>query len=161
MTGVTPGGLVSFISKMYGGRASDDAIFEQSNILNKLEANDAVMVDKGFRIDKLCQNKDIHLIRPPFKKENRQFSREEALMSAKIAEARVHIERSNQRLKVFKILGSKMPIGLVKKGEKIFTIIAAIVNLSSPILHNDKLFSKKQLKKNTNVSYIIIIVLLL
>ena len=59
-------------------------------------------------------------------------------MSAKIARARVHIERSNQRLKVFKVLGSKMPGGLVAHADKIMTIITAIVNMSSPILNTDK-----------------------
>ncbi|XP_046601942.1 uncharacterized protein LOC124295563 [Neodiprion lecontei] len=102
MTGVTPGGLLSYISSMYGGRSSDDAIFEQSKILDSLEKGEALMVDKGFRVDKLCKDRDITLIRPPFKKEKLQFSKEESRLSAKIARARVHIERSNQRLKVFK-----------------------------------------------------------
>ncbi|XP_046589297.1 uncharacterized protein LOC124293242 isoform X2 [Neodiprion lecontei] len=144
MTGVTPGGIISFISEMYGGRVSDDAIFEQSKILNYLEKGEAIMVDKGFRVDKLCKEKDIKLIRPPFKKEQLQFTREESRLNAKIARARVHVERSNQRLKVFKVLGSRMPIGLVKKGKEILTIIGAVVNLSSPILKDDKFLSEKE-----------------
>ena len=100
--------------------------------------NDAIMVDREFTADKLCKDHDIKLIRPPFLKEKLQFSKEEALLGAEIAKARVHIERSNQRLKTFKVLNCRMPIGLVKKGEQIFTIICGIVNLSSPILKNDK-----------------------
>lgn len=141
MTGVTPGGLLSYISPMYGGRSSDDAIFEQSNILIFLEKGEAIMVDKGFRVDKLCKDKDITLIRPPFKKDKQKFTEKESRLNAKIARARVHVERSNQRLKVFKVLGSRMPSGLVKKGKEILTIIGAIVNLSSPILSNDKFMS--------------------
>ena len=57
MTGVTPGGMISFVSKAYGGKISKDAIFEQSNILDLLEKGDAITVDKGFRIDKLCKKK--------------------------------------------------------------------------------------------------------
>lgn len=48
MTGVIPGGNISFISKPFGGRASDTAIFEQSGLVDLLEPNDGVMVDKGF-----------------------------------------------------------------------------------------------------------------
>ena len=59
-------------------------------------------------------------------------------MSANIASSRVHIERSNQRLKVFKVLGSKMPSGLFAHADKIMTVIAALVNMSSPILNIDK-----------------------
>ena len=40
MTGVTPGGMISFVSKAYGGKISDHAIFEQSNILDLLEKGD-------------------------------------------------------------------------------------------------------------------------
>ena len=57
MTGVTPGGMISFVSKAYGGKISEDAIFKQSNILYLFEKGDAIMVDKGFRIDKLCTKK--------------------------------------------------------------------------------------------------------
>lgn len=105
MTGVTPGEIISYISEMFGGKASDDAIFEQSKIIDRLEKGESIMVDKGFRVGKLCKNKDIKLIRPPFREKKRQFSQDQARLCAKIAKARVHIERANQRLKIFKVLG--------------------------------------------------------
>ncbi|XP_076621599.1 uncharacterized protein LOC143342003 [Colletes latitarsis] len=138
MTGVTPGGLICFISNTYGGRTSDNVIFEQSNIINYLEKNDNIMIDRRFTIDKLCKDNDIKLICPPFLREKTQLSKEEALFGTEIAKARVHIEQSNQRLKTFKILSYRMSSGLVKKDEQIFTIICDFVNLSSPILKHDK-----------------------
>jgi hypothetical protein len=36
MTDVSPTGLITFVSQAYGGRASDKAIFEQSNLIQKL-----------------------------------------------------------------------------------------------------------------------------
>ncbi|KAK0074250.1 hypothetical protein PV326_012601 [Microctonus aethiopoides] len=74
---------------------------------------------------KIMQKNDIKLIRPPFK-EDKQFSPEQARMNAEIARARVHIERSNQRLKVFKALRSKMPSGLVAYTDEVMTVITAI-----------------------------------
>lgn len=141
MTGVTSAGLISFISRAYGGKASDKVIFEQSNLINLLQKGEAIMVDKGFLIDNICLQNGIKLIRPTFLRKKTRFSKEEALLNVKIAKARVHIERTNQRLKTFKILSDKMPQGLISKVEQIFLIISAIVNLSSSIFKDDKFVS--------------------
>lgn len=134
LTAVSPGGLITFISEAYPGRSSDKAIFEQSKLIDKFDSNDSIMVDKGFLIDDICLQNNIQLIRPPFLQDKKQFSKNEALLNSKIAKARVHIERSNQRIKIFKILSSKLSSYLVGKVNKIFFIICTIVNLSSPIL---------------------------
>lgn len=62
------------------------------------------------------------LIRLPFLKNEVQFSEDDAIENADIANVRVHVERLNQRLKVFKILGSKISSCLIPKSEKIMTI---------------------------------------
>lgn len=138
MTGVSPAGHIIFVSSAYGGRVSDKVIFEQSDLVNLLEPGDAIMVDRGFLIDSVCQLNKWKLIRPPFLGQNKQFSKEESTYTAKVAAARVHIERSNQRLKVFKILGDTLPNCLLPVFEDIFTVICATVNLSAPILKSDK-----------------------
>ncbi|OXU21059.1 hypothetical protein TSAR_014565 [Trichomalopsis sarcophagae] len=58
---------------------------------------------------------------------------EESLLTAKIATARVYIERSNQRIKTFKILGSILPSTLMPLIEDIFIVICGTVNMSAPI----------------------------
>jgi len=138
LIGISPGGLITFISEPFGGRASDKAIFEQSGLINKMEHPDAVMVDKGFMIDDLCKQKKIEIIRSPFLKNKKQFSMDEALRSKDIASARVHIERINQRLKTFKILQNKFPWAHAHLSSDIMIIIGAICNLSPPIFSNDK-----------------------
>ncbi|XP_030758012.1 uncharacterized protein LOC115883742 [Sitophilus oryzae] len=143
MTGVSPGGLITYISKPYGGRASDKVIFEESNLISLLNPNrDAIMVDKGFVIDDICNLYKVKLIRPPFLRHKSQLSSEESILNAKIASARVHIERSNQRLKIFKILSGKLNWALVPMVEDIFIIISAITNLSSPILADTRFLSE-------------------
>jgi len=136
MTGVTPAGTISFVSRCYGGRFSDKAIFEQSNLFSLLEKDDRIMIDRGFFIDAQCKEHDIQIVRPPFLKNKSQLSVEEALLSQQIAKARVHIERSNQKLKVFNILKGRFPISLVHLCEDIFIIICGLVNVCSLILNN-------------------------
>ncbi|KAF0708357.1 THAP-type domain-containing protein [Aphis craccivora] len=54
LIGVSPGGLITYISQPYGGRTSDKSLFEQSGLIQKMSSSDAIMVDKGFLIDDLC-----------------------------------------------------------------------------------------------------------
>ncbi|KAJ8679723.1 hypothetical protein QAD02_015510 [Eretmocerus hayati] len=140
MTGVSPGGNMTFISKPYGGRYSDSAIFEQSGLVELLEPGDGVMVDKGFLIDEMCEMHRLCLIRPPFltKKNNRKFSAKESILTASIAKARVHVERFNQRIKVFDMLGGVYPISLLPIIGEVFNLVCGTVNLSSPIIDDEK-----------------------
>ena len=50
LTGVTPQGSVSFISKAWGGRVSDKHLTENSGILNNVLPVDIVLADRGFNI---------------------------------------------------------------------------------------------------------------
>lgn len=96
------------------------------------------MVDRGFKIDDLCNEKGVTLIRPPFLKGKSQFTKSEALFTKEIASARVHIERVNQRLKIFKILQNKFHWGHAHLAHDIMIIISGICNLSSPIFASNK-----------------------
>ncbi|CAN7940074.1 unnamed protein product [Ixodes hexagonus] len=103
MIGVSPGGLVTCVSQGYGGRASDKAIFEQSNLVEYLLPGiDSVVVDKGFLIEDVCEQCLVEVIRPPFLRQKKQLSKVEALQTKKIAAARAHVERAIQRIKIFK-----------------------------------------------------------
>lgn len=103
LIGISPAGLITFVSRAYGGRASDGKNFEQSNLVTKIEAGKSIMIDKGFHIDEVCNMYNVKIIRPPFLQKN-QLSEEEAKLNLQIARAKVHIERANQRIKNFKIL---------------------------------------------------------
>ena len=51
---IAPSGLITNISKAYGGRASDKFIVNHSGILQKLDFRHSVMVDRGYKIEKEC-----------------------------------------------------------------------------------------------------------
>ena len=56
LTGVSPAGLITFVSKGYGGWSSVKAIFSQIDLIYKLEPRrDRVMVNKGFLLDDICK----------------------------------------------------------------------------------------------------------
>lgn len=139
LVGVTPSGMISFISKGFGGRASDKHIVVRSKLLEKMNPNDAIMVDKGFLIANECAQYGVKLIRPPFfRKEKQQFSAIETHNTSLIAAARVHVERTIQRLKIFNILKGPIPRSLIPYMNCIMVVLSGIVNLSTPILGPDK-----------------------
>lgn len=66
LIGITPSGLINFVSKLWGGNASDRHITKESGLLGLLEKDDLVMADRGFVIRDLCLQKDADLVIPPF-----------------------------------------------------------------------------------------------
>ena len=50
LIGITPQGTICFISKGWGGRASDQHITENSKFLKYVVYNDVIMADRGFNI---------------------------------------------------------------------------------------------------------------
>ena len=106
---VTPSGLISHCSAAFGGRASDKVITKHTGVYDKCDPGDGIMVDKGYHIEEECENNMLVLIPPPFLRNNRTFTRAESVQCCKIARARVHVERVNQRVRLFNILKNKGP----------------------------------------------------
>ena len=48
LIGCTPNGALSFASKVYGGCISDKELTKRSGLLEKLQAGDTIMADRGF-----------------------------------------------------------------------------------------------------------------
>lgn len=97
------------------------------------------MVDKGFSIEAECADNYIQLYIPPKLGKNKQLSTSEVTSTVEIAAARVHVERCIQRIKLFKILKSKISQKMAPYMDEVFQIICGLVNLSESII-NDKRF---------------------
>ena len=74
LIGVTPQGVVSFISSGWGGRVSDKYLTEQSGLLEKLLPHDVVLADRGFLIADSVAMRGASLHMPAFTKGRDQLS---------------------------------------------------------------------------------------
>ncbi|CAG2222433.1 unnamed protein product [Mytilus edulis] len=70
LVGISPHGQIMFISKAFGGRASDKFIVEKSGFMNYLLPGDEIMADRGFTIDDLLFPLRVKLNIPAFTKTN-------------------------------------------------------------------------------------------
>ena len=71
---------------------------------------------------------------PPFRT-TQQFTQEGVKETTRIARARIDVERSIQRIKIFKILAF-VPATYRCKATKIFQVCACLSNLQSPIIRS-------------------------
>ena len=74
MIGCTPSGLVSFVSKMWGGQISDPEITEKSELLDLLQPGDMIMANRGFDIQETMSSIGISVNIPPFLAQSRNRS---------------------------------------------------------------------------------------
>jgi hypothetical protein len=112
---ISPQGIVSFISKAWGGRTSDKYLTEQSGLLDNLIPGDLVLADRGFTIHDNVGLQCAEVKVPPFTKGKKQLSRREVDMSREISHVRIHVERVIGMIKQkYKILQGILPITTLK-----------------------------------------------
>lgn len=133
LIGVAPCGAAMFVSEAYEGAISDKEIVAHSGFLSFIMPGDEVLADRGFTIQEELAEKGAKLIIPPFLQGRNHFSKEEVSVAKKIARARIHVERFNQRLKHYKILSGIVPPNLVPLLSKIVFICCCLVNFQEPL----------------------------
>ena len=99
LVAITPQGTISFLSKAWGGRASDKYITEHCDVLNNLLPGDLILADRGFTIEDSVSLYCAQVRCPPFTKGKRQLSHHEVDWSREISRVRIHIERVIGQLK--------------------------------------------------------------
>jgi hypothetical protein len=129
LVGISPSGAFTYISKAWGGRASDKQITLADGLLDKLDHGDMVMADRGFLIEEELAVRGVTLAIPAFTKGKKQFSRKDVEKSRQMSRFRIHVERAIRRLKVYKIMSTRMPISLLRYANSIAVICAALCNL--------------------------------
>ena len=114
MIAIAPQGSISFISKAWGGCASDKLITEHCGILEKLLPGDLVLADRGFTIQDSMGLYCAEVKTPTFTKGKKQVSRHEVDRSREISHVQIRVEWVIGLLKKkYTILQGKIPIWTV------------------------------------------------
>lgn len=80
LIGKTPNGMVSFVSRLWGGNAFDRHIVQHDEFIPELSPSDVIMADKGFTIYDLLPA-DIGLNVPPRVSTKIQMSSSESFLN--------------------------------------------------------------------------------
>lgn len=137
LIGVTPRGLVSFVSESYGGSASDRQILERSALFtepNRFSPGESIMADRGFQVQDLFASRGVSLNVPTTMKGKNQLEPETVVKDRRIASKRVHVERIIGYAKTFKILVHPLQHCYVPLGSRILTVCFAITNFRVSIV---------------------------
>jgi hypothetical protein len=132
LVGITPSGVISFVSEAWGGRASDSHITINSGLLDLLDENDTVMADNGFLIEDALGKKKCKLVIPPFRGATPQFTTDQVFDTQEIARRRIHVERSIGRVKTFHILDGVLPLTLSPLATQI--VCSLLTNFDVPLV---------------------------
>ena len=112
LIGTNQNGAVIYISDVFEGSKSDRQCVIDSDFLEFLEPGDVVLADRGFNVEDLLLEKGATLVIPPFMKGKSNLTISDEVLTKVIAKGRIHIERFNQRFKIFS--WCKGPISQIK-----------------------------------------------
>lgn len=131
---VLVGITISFLSQAYEGSISDRRLVELSGLLDKLEAGDEIMADKRFIIQDLLTPIGVRLNIPPFLDSRTQMPADDVLLTKKIAQLRVHVERAIGRIKEYHILCSTLPAAMWDSINEVIYVCCMMTNFSPPLV---------------------------
>ena len=133
LIGISPGGAITFISKLYPGSISDQMLTRKSGLLDLLEKGDSVMADRGFNIQDDLTPLGVKINIPPFLKGKMQLEPEELVETRRIASLRIHVERAMERIKNYHIFDRTLPSSLTDVAEETFFVCAVMCNFLPPL----------------------------
>ena len=90
---ISPQGTITFVSKAWGGRTSDQYITENCGILDNLLPGDEVLADRGFNVEDAFRFYCAKIATPPFTRGKKQLSKLEVDTARQLSRVRIHVER--------------------------------------------------------------------
>ena len=136
MIGISPKGVVTYVSPSYGGSCSDRQIIERSELLNEMRPGESIMADRGIMVQDLFACKDVKVNTPRTMKGYTQLPADVVKEDRRIASKRVHVERIIHLAKTYKILTDKMDHSRTPMGGRIIFICFALCNFRLNIVPN-------------------------
>lgn len=147
LIGITTTGVIIFISDAFGGRASDKFITMKSTLLDNLQDEDVVLVDKGFLIEAEVEARGATLKMPSFVRNGNQLHPTEIEESRHTSSIRIHVERVISTLRQkFNICSDIAPMAAVSKANDLFDndfynvivfLCCSLINLCPSVVSND------------------------
>lgn len=134
LVGISPDGVVTFVSPLFSGSISDKSLTRKSGVLDLLEEGDSVMADRGFDIEEDLLLIGVKLNIPPFLRGKSQLSEEELVQTRRIASLRIHVERAMERIKNFHIFDKCIPVSLTDIADRIFIVCCVLTNFQQPLV---------------------------
>ena len=131
LIGIAPQGVITFISKGWGGRVSDQHLTENSGLLDLLLPGDQILADRGFNIQEAAGLHCAEVKLPPFTKGKKQLDKIDVDFARQLSRVRIHVERVIGFLRQkYTFLESTLPINMIMCQEKSdFSIIDKIVTV--------------------------------
>ena len=123
LIGISPGGAITFVSKLYPGSISDQTLTRKSGLYDMLEKGDSVMADRGFNIQDDLTPFGVKVNIPPFLKGKTQLEPEELVETRRIASLRIYVERAMERIKNYHIFDRTIPASLTDTADDIFLCV--------------------------------------
>jgi len=99
--------------------------------LKHLKPYDLVLVEGGFIVQDLLNPLQVQLKIPSFLKGRKSLSAAEELETLRIAKARIHVERFNERLKQFKPVSRRIPLSLAPLAAQMVVVASCLVNFQA------------------------------
>ena len=93
LIGISPLGMISFVSEAWGGRTSDKFLTENFGFLRNLLPRDLVLADRGFTIHDKVMFYHENLNIPTFTKGKSQLDPVKIEKTLNLANVRIHVER--------------------------------------------------------------------
>lgn len=134
LVAITPNGHICYVSDSWGGRAGDKEITLDAPLEKFLEHGDEVMADRGFTVAQELACMGVGLRTPAHTKGKKQLSQRDTELSRELSRVRIHVERVIGRMKVYKLLRSRIPITLMRDVDDIVTVVAALCNMQPSVM---------------------------
>lgn len=146
LIGIAPQGVITFISKGWGGRVSDIHLTEHCGILDNLMPGDLILADRGFNIHDSVSMYCAEVKLPPFTKGKKQLSKAQVDLSRQLSRVRIHVERVIGVVRQkYTILQSTLPINSIMCSDteedsvidKVVTVCCALCNCCNSVVSFD------------------------
>ena len=132
LIGISPQGVISYISKGWGGRVSDKYLTENCGLLNCILPGDQILADRGFNVQESVGFYCAEIKIPPFTKGKKQLSQIEVDTARQLSLVRIHVERVIGLLRnKYTILQSTLPIKMIMCNDGENSVLDKIVVICS------------------------------